>query len=60
MDPILIFIAVALVAVFGVATRMDLKRRRLRDTPSAKAMGKASRQTKLDSREKGSRWGAGM
>ena len=59
MSPILITVIVALVAVFAVAAWMDMKRRRLRDTKSGSSMGKAARQTKLEGRDRGGRWGAG-
>ena len=60
MDPIVISIVVVLVVVFGAAIWMDRKRRHLGDTNSAGVMGRARRRTQLDSKEKGSRWGAGM
>ena len=59
MSPILISIVVVLVVVFGAAIWMDLKRKHLGDTNSAGVMGKSRRQVNLDSKEKGSRWGAG-
>ena len=59
MSPILITVIVALVAVFAAAAWMDMKRRRLGDTKPGRSMGKSARQTKLDGREQGGRWGAG-
>jgi len=59
MSPILISIVVVLVVVFGAAIWMDLKRRRLGDTNSSGVMGQASRRTRLEGKEKSSRWGAG-
>ena len=60
MGPIFISIVVVLVVVFGVAMWMDHKRKRLGDTNSAGVMGQASRQTRLEGKEKGGRWGAGL
>jgi hypothetical protein len=60
MAPMVISIVVVLVVVFGTAIWMDRKRRHLGDTNSAGVMGKASRQTRLEGREKSGRWGAGM
>ena len=60
MSPILIFVVVVLVAVFAVAIRMDLKRRHLRDNRSGRAMGKSTRQLRLEGRERGSESGAGL
>ena len=60
MAPIVISIVVVLVAVFGTAIWMDRKRRHLGDTNSAGVMSKASRRTRLEGKEKGGRWGAGM
>jgi hypothetical protein len=59
MSPILISIVVVLVVVFAVAIRMDMKRRHLNDTQSGGVMGKASRQLRLEGKDKGSQWGAG-
>jgi signal transduction histidine kinase len=59
MSPILISVIVVLVVVFGTAFWIDLKRRRLGDTNTGGVMGKARRQVQLDSKERGSRWGAG-
>jgi hypothetical protein len=59
MSPILISIVLVLVVVFGAAMWMDHRRKRLGDTKNAGLIGQARRQTQLDSKEKGSRWGAG-
>jgi|EndMetStandDraft_8_1072994.scaffolds.fasta_scaffold467765_2 hypothetical protein len=56
---IFLSILVPLVAVFAIAARMDRKRRRLNDTHSAAEMGHNLRSSKLDAKERGSRWGAG-
>jgi hypothetical protein len=60
MGPVFISIIVVLVVVFGVAIRMDLKRRRLGDTNRGGVMSQESRRTRLEGKEKGGRWGAGM
>jgi hypothetical protein len=59
MGPIGITIVVVLVVVFGVAFRMDWKRRRLHDHKPAGVISRDSRQTRLDAKAKGNEWGAG-
>jgi hypothetical protein len=59
MDPILLTIVVVLVAVFGVAIYMDLKRKRMRDTKSGGVMGQDRNHLRRSDREKGERWGGG-
>ena len=59
MGSIGITIIVVLVAVFGVAIYMDLKRRRLRDTKTGGVMGQDSRALRRDDKGRAERWGAG-
>jgi FtsZ-interacting cell division protein ZipA len=55
---IVIGVIVVVALVFGY--RYDRKHRSRGDSSSGGVTGHKARQTKLDGREKGSRWGAGL
>jgi hypothetical protein len=59
MTPIFITLIVILVAVFAVAIRMDVRRRRIGDVRSSGSMSQALRQARLRGREKDSESGLG-
>jgi hypothetical protein len=60
MSALIITILVILVAVFAVAIRMDVKRRRLGDTSSGANMSRDARRLRVQGREKGSESGLGL
>ena len=53
-----LYVGIAIILVVLIAVLIRASRHTYRPT-SGRSMGASARQTKLDSREKGGRWGAG-
>ncbi|MEO7944359.1 MAG: hypothetical protein ABIR34_13255 [Marmoricola sp.] len=60
MSPMFITLIVILVAVFAVAIRMDVKRRRMGDARPSGDMSRMTRRIRVQGREKGSESGLGL
>ena len=60
MSPMFITLIVILVAVFAVAIRMDVKRRRSGDTTPSGQMSRTTRRIRVQGRERGSESGLGL
>jgi len=56
----LIVIGMGVVLALAFGYRYDRRHRSRGDSSPGGATGRKARQTKLDGREKGSRWGAGL
>ena len=59
MTTVFIVIGVALLVTLFVAFRYDHRHKRLDDSATGGVIGRRGRATRLDSKEKDARWGAG-